>query len=133
VLLEVRMSVVRGVQSEPALSFVTIVSSVVGLLVAFFHVSGSAAGYLTAIALAAGTIVTAVMTRPPSVSVITGAAGTIFSSLVVFNIHLTSVQIGALVAATGLIVGVFIRVNADPAYRLPVRNRPARAVPVSRV
>jgi hypothetical protein len=116
-MLEARMSVVRGVQNEPALSFVTIVSTIVGLLVAFFHVSGTDAGYLTAIALGMGTIVTAILTRPVNVSMITGAAGTIFASLVVFNIHLTPVQIGALLAAVGLIVGVFIRLNVEPEIR----------------
>jgi hypothetical protein len=107
------------VRREPALSYITVLSTIVGLVVAFVHLDTVQAGYLTAIVGALATILTAVHARPVPVAVIGGAVTTILSSLVVFKLNLDAGEIhaiaGAVVIGLGLLSGYHLRGHLVPA------------------
>ncbi|HZR50134.1 MAG TPA: hypothetical protein VFB06_11500 [Streptosporangiaceae bacterium] len=107
--------------AEPAAVSVAASGIVVALIVAFSHLSGTRAGYLSAGVTAAGTIVTALLARPVNVAVIGGAAGTVLESLALFGVHMTSGQIAAVVAAVNLVLGYLVM---RPALTPVTRPRP---------
>lgn len=107
-------AVLRFLRGEPALAYQTVLSVIVALVVAYAHLNHTQNDYLTAIALAVGTLVTAFLARPVRVGVVGGAVGTILSSLVVFSVHFPRPVIGAVVAAVGLIVGSVYRTHLTP-------------------
>lgn len=100
---------------EPATVYITALGTVVALIIAFAHLSGTQAGYLSALATAAGTIITAALARPVNVVVIGGAAAVVLQSLVLFNFHLSSTEIAAVVAAVTFVLGhLALRPNVSP-------------------
>lgn len=113
--------------TEPAAWWVTGLGTAVALIVAFAHLNAVQAGTLSALATAVGTVITAVLARPVNVAVIAGAAATILQSLVIFNVHMSSAEIAALVQIVNLFLGVVaMRTNLTPKVKLrPVPVDPA--------
>jgi hypothetical protein len=122
-------------RSEPAASFVTALGTVVALIVAFGHLTSTQAGYLSAIATGIGAIITAVLARPVNVAVISGAAGAILQALVLFNLHLSSGEVAAVVGGVNLILGyIVMRPALTPVVTLKAqRAAPAPAAAGSRL
>jgi hypothetical protein len=116
-------------KTEPAAWWVTGLGTVIALIIAFGHLTTTEAGTLSALGTAIGTIITAALARPVNVAVIAGAAGTILQSLVIFNVHLSSGEIAALVQLVNLGLGlVAMRMNLTPNASLkPAPVEPSRS------
>jgi hypothetical protein len=110
-------------KAEPAAWYVTALSAAAALIIAFGHLTTVEAGTLAGLATAIGTVVTAFLARPVNVAVISGAAGTILQSLVIFNVHLPSAGIAAVVSAVNLILGMIVmRPNLTTLVTLRARS-----------
>lgn len=94
------------VRKQPAAYTVTGLGGVAALIIAFFHLSATDAGILSGAATALGTIVTAALARPVNFTVISGAAAILLQSLVLFNVHLSSGEIAAVVGAVNFVLGI---------------------------
>ena len=125
-------------KTEPAAAYITALGTIVALIVAFAHLDGTQAGYLAAISTGLGTLLTAAFARPVNVAVISGAAGTILQALVLFNVHLASGEIAAVVGAVNLILGYIIMrpaltpvatLQADGKYPVRPKRRPEPSAP----
>lgn len=98
----------RFLKAEPAAAYVASLGAIVALIVAFWHLDGTKAGYLSAIATALGSILTAVLAKPRHLAVIGGAVGVILQALLLFNVHMSSGMIAAVVAAVNLALGYLV-------------------------
>ena len=77
---------------------------------------------MSAIATALGTILTAVLARPVHWAVIGGAAAIVLQALLVFNLHLPSAIVAAVVAGINLLLGgVALRPQLTPKTHLATR------------
>lgn len=102
------------VQREPALTFVTILSTVAALVVAFAHLTPHQSAAVGVVAVALGGLVTAAMTVPRNVAVIAAAAGAVLTGLAGFGLHISDHQIAVVVAALGLALGYILRIHLTP-------------------
>ncbi len=110
-------AVLRFLRGEPALTYQTVFSLAVALAVAYAHLTHTQNGYLTAIALGLGTIISGILAKPRRVALVSGAVGTVLASLVVFSVHLPPSLIGTIVAATGLVLGQTLRGHLTPVHK----------------
>lgn len=110
-------AILRFLRGEPALAYQTVLALAVGLVVTYAHLTHTQNGYLTAIALGVGTILTAFLTDKVNVALVSGAVGTVLSSLVVFSVHLPASLIGTIVAAVGLVLGQTLRGHLTPVHK----------------
>jgi hypothetical protein len=101
---------------QPAAYAVTGLGALAALVIAFGHLSVTNAGILSGAATATGTIITAVLARPVNFTVISGAAATILQALVLFNVHLSSGEIAAVVGGINFVLGII----AVPTVATPV-------------
>ncbi len=98
-----------AVTNSPAVWLVTALGAAVALAVSFGHLSTAESAALYSAVAAAGTIVTAALTRPVSVSVLSGAAVIILGDLALFGFPaLSSDQKAALAGALTFALGAFL-------------------------
>jgi hypothetical protein len=95
-------------KAEPAAWYVTALSGAAALIIAFGHLSTTEAGTLAGLATALGTVITAFLARPVNVAVISGAAGTILQSLVIFNVRMSPAEVAAVVSAINFALGLAV-------------------------
>jgi len=109
----------NGIKVGPAVT--TVLGVVVALVTATGHLSTVQAAALASLATAVGTIVSAVRGgRHVDLAVITGAAGVILTNLTLFNVHLSSGQISAVVSVISLGLGALMHVTGtEPATGAP--------------
>lgn len=104
----------NGFRWEPAL-YLQLLNAAVALVVAFgLPLSAEMTGAITIIATAVFTIVTAVMTRPIAVSVITGAVQSALIAVAAFGLELHQDQIGAVVTLLAIVLGLLTRQAVTP-------------------
>lgn len=94
--------------TQPAPWFVTALGTVAALVVSFSHMGASSSALVFSLATALGTVITAFMTRPVAVSVISGAAAVILGDFALFGLHLNSDETGAVVALVSFALGAFL-------------------------
>jgi hypothetical protein len=106
-------SKVQAAQAPATL--VTALGALVALIVTFGHLSTTSAATLSSLATAIGTVVVLFVQvsqhKPFSMTLFTGAAAVVFTDLTLFHIDLDPGQVGALVAAVGLVAGIFLHVT----------------------
>ena len=61
-------------------------------------------------------LIVALVTRPIVVSAMTGAVQTILTGAVAFGLPLTEAQMGTIIAAMSVILGLILRPNVSPTY-----------------
>ncbi len=103
-------------RKQPAAYAVAGLGALAALVIAFGHLGVTQAGLLSGAATAIGTIITAVLARPVNFTVISGAAATILQALVLFNVHMSSGEIAAVVGGINFILGII----AVPAVATPI-------------
>lgn len=100
---------------EPAMILYSI-NSLIALLVSFgldlTQVQVAAASTIATGVLAA---ITAILTRPFIVSVLTGAVTTVLTAGVAFGLHLSGDQIGTAVTMLSVVLALVLRANVSPA------------------
>lgn len=111
--------VAATLKREPALVYLTLLSVVGALVIAFAPLSTTESAAVTVIVGAVGTIITAALARPVNVALIGGAAGTVLGALVAFGLHLSTNQIAAVTAALGLGLGLVLRQHLTPVEQPP--------------
>lgn len=94
------------VRRQPAAYAVTGLGALGAIVIAFAHLSAPEAATLSGALTAIGTIITALLARPVNFTVISGAAAILLQSLVLFNVHLSSGDIAAVVGAVNFILGI---------------------------
>jgi hypothetical protein len=104
---------------EPAVILYA-VNAAVALLVAYgLDLTVTQTGAITAIATGLLAGVAALMTRPITVSGVTGALATVLAASAAFGLHLTANQIGTAVTAVSIVLALLLRQAVTPsrAYR----------------
>jgi len=91
---------------QPAAYAVTGLGALGAAVIAFWHLTPAEAATLSGALTAFGTIVTAILARPVNFTVISGAAAVLLQSLVLFNVHLSSGEIAAVVGAVNFVLGI---------------------------
>ena len=114
------------VAAQPAAYMVTGLGAVAAAVIAFWHLTPAEAATVSGAATAIGTIVTAVLARPVNFTVIAGAAAVLLQSLVLFNVHLSSGEIAAVVGGINFVLGI-IAVPTVATPLVTLRARAARA------
>lgn len=100
---------------EPAV-IVYAVNALVAALVAWgLDLTDEQTGAINTIVTAVLAAVVAAMTRPVSVSAITGAAATLMTALAAFGLDLSAEQIGTSVTVGSIILALLLRQNVSPA------------------
>lgn len=103
---------------EPAVALYA-VNSVVAAVVAFgLHLTPTQTAAVTTIATGILALTAASLTRPVTVSAITGAVATVAAAGAAFGLHLTTGQIGAGVTVLSLLLSLVLRQAVTPAARL---------------
>jgi hypothetical protein len=116
--------------TNPAPWFVTGLGAVAALIASFGHLSTGQSAVVFSLATAIGTVITAFLTRPVSLSVIGGAAAIILGDFTLFGYTLTSNQIGAVVGLVTFLLGALLHMAGQPVASTPAV--PARSsVPVT--
>lgn len=115
------------VRRQPAAYTVTGLGALGAVLIAFLHLDGAEAAYLSGGLTALGTIVTACLARPVNFTVLAGAAVTLLQSLVLFNVHLSSGEIAALVTALNFALGIIGIPTVAQSKAVTAENRAAEA------
>lgn len=100
---------------EPA-AILYALQAVLAVLVAFgvFGLTETSAAWVLVIGNGAMALVVAVVTRPFVVSALTGGVQTILTGLIAFGLPLTEVQMGAVIAALSILLGLTLRPNVVP-------------------
>src|SRR5690606_39910980 len=107
---------------EPAV-IVSAVNALVAALVAWgLDLSDEQTGSINTIETGVLAAVVAAMTRPVTVSAITGAVVTLLAALGAFGLELSAEQIGSSVALGSIVLALLLRQNVSPA-------KAARAAP----
>lgn len=100
---------------EPAV-IVYAVNALVAALVAWgLDLSDEQTGAINTIVTGVLAAVVAAMTRPVTVSAITGAAATVLAALGAFGLELSAEQIGSSVALGSIVLALLLRQNVSPA------------------
>lgn len=97
-----------ALEAAPAPWFVTGLGTAAALIAAFAHLTPAESAVVFSLATAVGTVITASITRPVSVSVISGAAAVILGDFALFGVHLNSDEIGAVVGLVTFALGAFL-------------------------
>lgn len=124
--------VLKGVKAGPAMTVTSVLGAVVALATAFGHLSTTQAAALASLATAAGAVVAAVRAKSFDMAALAAALGIVLQDLTLFNVHLTSGQVSAVVAGISVVIGALMHLlGADsPAHRA-VAEAPASVPPVS--
>ncbi|ETK36106.1 hypothetical protein [Microbispora sp. ATCC PTA-5024] len=90
--------------------------SILAALVAFgvFGLTEQSAAVLLTITSGVFALITAAVTRPWQVSLFTGAAKTILTGLVAFGLPVSEVQMGAIISALTIVLGLLLYGNVSP-------------------
>lgn len=115
----------NGIKAGPALT--TVLGVIVALAAASGHLTTAQSAALASAATAIGTIVAALHGgKRVDLAVITGAAGVVLTDLTLFNVHLSSGQISAVVSAISVVLGTLMHMtSAEPAKGTPVPPVPS--------
>jgi hypothetical protein len=113
-----------ALEAAPAPWFVTGLGTAAALIAAFGHLTTAEAAVIFSLATAIGTVITASLTRPVPVSVISGAAAVILGDFTLFGLHLNSDETGAVVGLVTFALGAFL-------HLAHVQYLAARPVPVT--
>lgn len=109
---------------EPAV-IVYAVNALVAALVAWgLDLSDTQTGAVNTIVTAVLAGVVAAMTRPVSVSAITGGAATVLTALGAFGLELSAEQIGTSVTVGSIILALLLRQNVSPAPAVKTGSAP---------
>lgn len=101
----------KGIKIGPALT--TVLGLAVALVTASGHLSAAQSAALASAATAIGTIVSALHGGGKvDLAVITGAAGVVLTDLTLFNVHLSSGEISAVVSAISLVLGTLMHLTS---------------------
>ncbi|MFI7042606.1 hypothetical protein ACIBI0_38515 [Microbispora rosea] len=79
-----------------------------------FGLTEESAAWVLTISAGVFALITAVATRPFVVSAMTGAVKTILTGAVAFGLPLTEAQMGAVLAALAIVLGLILRPNVSP-------------------
>jgi hypothetical protein len=113
----------HGVKWYPAM-WLSGLTAVLGLVVAFGFLTQSAASYAATVGTAVIGLVTVALTKPFDVPLM----GTLISTILVgvggFGIHLSDAKIGAVVTVVTLIAGYLTHQNATPKAGSPAKLDP---------
>jgi hypothetical protein len=93
-------------RKQPAAYAVTGLGAIGAIIIAFGHLTTVEAAVVSGAFTAIGTIVTAVLARPVNFTVISGAAAVLLQSLVLFNVHMSSGEIAAMVGTINFVLGI---------------------------
>lgn len=105
-MLKTLATLLDQLRRQPAAYAVTGLGAVGALLIAFFHLTTVEAATVSGALTAIGTIVTAVYARPVNFTVIAGAATVLLQSLVLFNVHMSSGEVAAVVGVLNFVLGM---------------------------
>lgn len=120
--------IIGQLRRQPAAYAVTGLGALGAAVIAFTHMTTAEAATLSGALTAIGTIVTAAYARPVNFTVISGAAAILLQSLVLFNVHLSSGEIAAVVGGINFIVGIIaVPTVATPTLTLAKRQAAASA------
>lgn len=108
-------SLKAAVAGAPAPWYVTGLGVVAALITGLGHFSTATDAVIFSLATAIGTLLTAVVTTPRSLSVIGGAAAVILGDFSIFGLHLSPDAIGALVGAITFVLGMVLHLASSPA------------------
>ncbi len=114
--MKLLLTLLDQLRKQPAAYAVTGLGAAAALAIAFGHLSVTQAGILSGAATAIGTIITAALARPVNFTLISGAAATILQALVLFNVHMNSGEIAAVVTFINFVLGII----AVPTVATPV-------------
>ena len=118
--------------AEPAAYLMAAFGTIGALIAAFGHLTPSKATLAAGACTAIGTIVTAFLARPADYAVISGAAGILVQSLVLFNVHWSAGEQAAVIAAVNLIVGhLMMRPGLTPVTSMRDTGTHVKADPLS--
>lgn len=109
---------------EPAVIVYAVNAGVAALVAWGLDLSADQTGAINTIVTAVLAAVVAAMTRPVTVSAITGAAATVATALAAFGLHLTADQIGASVTVGSIVLALLLRQNVTPAPAVTSGARP---------
>ena len=122
-------SSLRGLKYEPALILYGVNAAVAAALAfGLFNLTTTTAAAVTVILTAVLGIITAAVTRPVNVSVITAAFATGLTALGAFGLHLSITKEGSLVALLSVVLSLLLRVHVSPSVRYA---RTQQAVPTA--
>lgn len=103
------------IKTEPAMILYSL-NAVVALAVSFgLNLTHNQEAAVTTAAAAVLTMATAAATRPVAVSALTGALATGITAAGTFGLHLTTGQVGSLVAVVTIVLMHTLRANVSPA------------------
>jgi hypothetical protein len=100
------LTLLDQLRKQPAAYAVTGLGAIGAVIIAFGHLSVTEAAIVAGAFTAIGTIVTAILARPVNFTMIAGAAAVLLQSLVLFNVHLSSGEIAAVVGTVNYILGI---------------------------
>ena len=127
-------SELRGLKYEPALILYGVNAAVAAALAfGLFNLTTATAAAVTVIVTAVLGIITAAVTRPVNVSVITAAFATGLTALGAFGLHLSITKEGSLVALLSVVLSLLLRVHVTPAVRYARTQPVVQPVPVQPV
>lgn len=104
--MKLLLTLLDQLRKQPAAYAVTGLGAIGALLIAFGHLTVTEAAVVSGAFTAIGTIVTACLARPVNFTVISGAAAVLLQSLVLFNVHLSSGEIAAVVGTVNFVLGI---------------------------
>jgi hypothetical protein len=92
------------------------VQAVLAALVSFgvFGLTADSAAWVLTITSGVFALITAVVTRPVAVSLVTGAIKTMLTGAVAFGLPLTEAQMGAGISALTIVLGLLLYGNVSP-------------------
>ena len=123
-------SVPPRLAAEPAAYLLTAFGVIAALIVAFGHLTPTQATIAAGACTAFATIITAILARPIDFAVISGTAGILVQSLVLFNIHWSAGEQAAVIAAVNLIVGhLMMRPGLTPVSSMQDTGTHVKAAP----
>jgi hypothetical protein len=109
------MALKATLTANPAPWYVTGLGTAAALTASFGHLSTVQSVLVFSLATATGTVITAFLTRPVSVPVISGAAATVLGDFALFGLRLNSDQVGAVVGVVTFALGAFLHLAGIPA------------------
>jgi uncharacterized membrane protein HdeD (DUF308 family) len=121
------LTLLDQLRKQPAAYAVTGLGAVGAVIIAFGHLTVTEAALVSGAFTAIGTIVTAIYARPVNFTMIAGAAAVLLQSLVLFNVHLSSGEIAAVVGTVNFVLGII----AVPTIAEPLAAIRARETPVA--
>jgi len=126
---QILLTLLDQLRKQPAAYAVTGLGGIGALIIAFGHLPATDAAYLSGALTAIGTLITATLARPVNFTVISGAAAVLLQSLVLFNVHLSSGEIAAVVGAVNFILGIIaVPTVATPTLTLRQAAQPTAPV-----